>query len=99
VDKTSLIRQGLEEARSMLAEIRGESGATQLFERLAIIEQRLERWEVDAPNRLDRAATINDVVTLKMDVSRLRQARSSGIISRGTLDADAEPKRDVSKMR
>jgi hypothetical protein len=88
VDKISLIRQGLEEARSMLAEMQGEAGAAALFERLKMIERRVADWEIHAPNRLDRVATINEVVTLKMDVSRLRRARTSGIISRGEVDAE-----------
>ena len=88
VDRTPLIRQGLEEAQMMLADVAGEPEAIGLLERLKRIEQQLETWSAHPPNRLERAALINDVVTLKMDISRVRQMRTSGIIPRGGLVSD-----------
>ena len=85
-----MIRQGLAEARDMLVDIASEPEAARLAERLTRLEERLLGWDVQEPSRMDRAATIDDVITLKMDVSRLcRARRSSGIISRGPLCAES----------
>ena len=82
----------------MLIDIASEPEAARLAERLTRLEERLEGWDARPPSRMDRAATIDDVVTLKMDVSQLcRARRSSGFISRGPVGAESS--RDAVKAR
>jgi hypothetical protein len=97
VDRTPLIRRGLEEARMMLNEMPAEPGAAELLEQLQRIDARVRDWSSRAPNAVERAAMLNDVLTLKLDVSRLRHLpRTSGILSRAALGVEIEP---ASKLR